>query len=132
MFFLSPEINWVFSKISNNARAGQKKNHTFFGNERPKSNARAHLKQRKYIVYELYYYCDKGSWSQITHMRIGTISHTSGLVRYHTQADLFDVTHKRIGTILQTCGLVRYHTHADWYYITHKRVGRISHISGLV
>ena len=29
-----------------NARAGQKK-HVFFGNARPKSNARAHLKQRK-------------------------------------------------------------------------------------
>ena len=29
------------------ARAGQKKNTCFFGNARPKSNARAHLKQRK-------------------------------------------------------------------------------------
>ena len=33
-----------------NARAGQKKTHVFFGNARPKSNARAHLKQKKNIV----------------------------------------------------------------------------------
>ena len=30
-----------------NARAGQEKNPGFFGNARPKSNARAHLKQRR-------------------------------------------------------------------------------------
>ena len=30
-----------------NARAGQEKTHVFFGNAQPKSNARAHLKQRK-------------------------------------------------------------------------------------
>ena len=29
------------------ARAGQMKNTCFFGNAQPKSNARAHLKQRK-------------------------------------------------------------------------------------
>ena len=46
--FLSPEINWFFL-ISNNPkmRALGKKTHMFFGNARPKSNARAHLKQRK-------------------------------------------------------------------------------------
>ena len=48
-FFLSPEIDYLFSKIGNNLmRAlGRKKTHVFFGNARPKSNARAHLKQRK-------------------------------------------------------------------------------------
>ena len=47
--FLSPEINCFFlgNRQQSNARAGQKKPHVFFGNARPKSNARAHLKQRK-------------------------------------------------------------------------------------
>ena len=37
-----------FSKIGNNSmRAEQEKNTSFFGNARPKSNVRAHLKQRK-------------------------------------------------------------------------------------
>ena len=41
-----------FSKIGNNSmRAlGRKKHMLFFGNARPKSNARAHLKLRKNIV----------------------------------------------------------------------------------
>ena len=39
----------VFLKIGNNSmRAlGRKETHVFFGNARPKFNARAHLKQRK-------------------------------------------------------------------------------------
>ena len=47
--FLSPEINWVFfaNGQQSNVRAGQKKTHVFFGNALLKSNARAHLKQRK-------------------------------------------------------------------------------------
>ena len=36
-----------------NARAGQKKRHVFFGNARPKSNACAHLKQRKKTIVVL-------------------------------------------------------------------------------
>ena len=46
MFFLSLEF---FSEIGNNLmRAlGRKKTHVFFYNARPKSNARAHLEQRK-------------------------------------------------------------------------------------
>ena len=37
-----------FSKIGNNSmRALGRKKHMFFGNARPKSNARNHLKQRK-------------------------------------------------------------------------------------
>ena len=62
MFFLSPEMNSFFSDcffylpkfpfflaISNNSmRAlGRKKHMFFFGNARPKSNARAHLNQRQ-------------------------------------------------------------------------------------
>ena len=48
MFFLSPEIDCFFPKIGNNPmRALGRKKHVFFGNARPKSNARAHLKQRK-------------------------------------------------------------------------------------
>ena len=35
------------NRQQSNARAGQKKNMFFFGNAQPKSNARAHLKQRK-------------------------------------------------------------------------------------
>ena len=48
MFFLSTKIKFVFfeNRQQVNARAGQKKNTCFFfGNARPKSNARAHLKQ---------------------------------------------------------------------------------------
>ena len=49
MFFLSPEID-----KKSNARAGQKKNTMFFfGNARRKSNARAHLKQRKKTIVAL-------------------------------------------------------------------------------
>ena len=49
IFFLSTKIKCFFSKIGNNSmRAlGRKKTCFFFGNARPKSNARAHLKQRK-------------------------------------------------------------------------------------
>ena len=48
MFFLSPEINCFFSEIGNNPmRALGRKNTCFFGNELPKYNARAHLKQIK-------------------------------------------------------------------------------------
>ena len=48
MFFSSTKIKWFFLNPQQfNARAGQKKTHVFFGNARPKSNARAHLKQRK-------------------------------------------------------------------------------------
>ena len=49
MFFLFTKIKWFFSKIGNNSmRAlGRKKTHVFFGNAWSKSNARAHLKQRK-------------------------------------------------------------------------------------
>ena len=43
MFFIS-----FISEIDNNLmRALGRKNMVFFGNARPKSNARAHLKQRK-------------------------------------------------------------------------------------
>ena len=47
MFFLSTEIYFFFLKIGNNywMRALG-----IVGNARPKSNARAHLKQRKNIV----------------------------------------------------------------------------------
>ena len=48
MFFLSPEINRFFRDWPQyNARAGQKKTHFFLGDAQPKSNARAHLNQRK-------------------------------------------------------------------------------------
>ena len=47
MFFLSTEIKWVFFKIGNNYSIRALGN---FGNARPKSNARAHVKQRKNIV----------------------------------------------------------------------------------
>ena len=52
MFLLSTKIKWFFSKIGNiSMRAWAEKNTMFFfGNARPKSNARAHLKQRKNIV----------------------------------------------------------------------------------
>ena len=47
MFFLSPEINCFFgNRQQSDARAGQKKTHVFFGNALPKSDARAHLKQK--------------------------------------------------------------------------------------
>ena len=51
MFFLSTKIKFFFSKIGNNSmRAMGKKNRMFFfGNARPKSNARTDLKQRKKI-----------------------------------------------------------------------------------
>ena len=49
IFFLSPEIDCFFSEIGNNQmRAlGRKKTCSFLGNARSKSNACAHLKQRK-------------------------------------------------------------------------------------
>ena len=53
MFFHLPKLNVFFSKIGKNSmRAlGRRKKHMFFFcNARPKSNARAHLKQRKNIV----------------------------------------------------------------------------------
>ena len=46
MFFLSTEINFFFLKIGNNYRMRAL---GIFGNA-PKSNARAHLKQKKNIV----------------------------------------------------------------------------------
>ena len=51
MFFPLPKLTF-FSEIGNNAmRAlGRKKHIIFFGDALPKSNARAHLKQRKNIV----------------------------------------------------------------------------------
>ena len=51
MFFLSREIDF-FSEIGNTLIRvlGGKKHMFFFGNARPKSNARAHLKQKKNIV----------------------------------------------------------------------------------
>ena len=52
--FLYPEINCFFgNRQQSNARARQKKNMFFFGNARPKSNARAHVKQRKKGLYIL-------------------------------------------------------------------------------
>ena len=47
--FSSPEVSCFFRKSATiyNSHAGQKKTHVFFGNARPKSDARAHLKQRK-------------------------------------------------------------------------------------
>ena len=46
--FLSPEIESFFLEIDNNLmRALGRKNICLFGNARPNSNARAHLKQRK-------------------------------------------------------------------------------------
>ena len=51
MFFYLPKSTVVFgNRQQSNARAGQKKTHVFFGKARFKSNARAHLKQRKNIV----------------------------------------------------------------------------------
>ena len=49
MFFFLPEFNVVvfLNRQQFNARAGQKKNTCFFGNSQHKSNARAHLKQRR-------------------------------------------------------------------------------------
>ena len=50
MFFSSPEIDCFFPKIGNNLmRTLSRKKHMFFWNARPKSNVRAHLKQRKNI-----------------------------------------------------------------------------------
>ena len=45
MFFLSPEIDC--------ARSAEKKHMVFFGNARPKSNARPHLKQSKKNIVAL-------------------------------------------------------------------------------
>ena len=51
MFFLFLEIDCFGNQEQFNARTGQKKNTCFsFGNARRKSNARAHLKQKKNIV----------------------------------------------------------------------------------
>ena len=48
MFFLSPEIDCFFPEIGNNLmRMLGKKKHMFFLECQPKSNACAHLKQRK-------------------------------------------------------------------------------------
>ena len=48
MFFLSTKIKCFFSKIGKNLmRALGRKKTRFFGNARPKSNVRAHVKQRK-------------------------------------------------------------------------------------
>ena len=48
MFFLSPEINFFSLEIGNNPmRALGRKKHMFFYNALSKSNARAHLNQRK-------------------------------------------------------------------------------------
>ena len=56
--FLSLEINSFFlgNRQQSNARDGQKKEH-FLGNALPKSNARAHLKQRKSVVALRSAYC---------------------------------------------------------------------------
>ena len=51
-FFLSPGMDCFFPKIGNNLMRtlGRKKHmFCFFGNALPKSNERAHLKQRKKI-----------------------------------------------------------------------------------
>ena len=50
MFFLSPEIDCFFQKSATIqcARWAEKKTHiSFFGNALPKSNVRAHLRQRQ-------------------------------------------------------------------------------------
>ena len=48
MFFLSPEINCFFRKwAAIQCARWAEKNTCFFGNALPKSNAHAHLKQRK-------------------------------------------------------------------------------------
>ena len=48
MFFYLSKLTFFFLEIGNNVmRARQKKTHVFIGNARSKSNARAHLKQRK-------------------------------------------------------------------------------------
>ena len=48
VFFISRNLYFFFGNWQkSNARAGQQKNTCFFVNVRPKSNARAHLKQRK-------------------------------------------------------------------------------------
>ena len=49
MFFYLLKLTVFFgNRQQSHARAGQKKNTCFFwGNARPKSNVRAHLKQRK-------------------------------------------------------------------------------------
>ena len=62
--FLSPEIDSFFfgNRQQSNARAGQKKHMFFCGNARPKSNARAHLKQKKNIYQYMVQQC------QLTHI----------------------------------------------------------------
>ena len=46
--FYLPKLTGFFgNRQQSNARAGHKKHMFFFGNALPKSNARAHLKQRK-------------------------------------------------------------------------------------
>ena len=47
MFFYLPKLTGFFfgNRQQSNERTGQKKTHVFFGNVRPKSNARAHLKK---------------------------------------------------------------------------------------
>ena len=56
MFLLSTKINFFFSKIGNNSMRAwaEKKTMFFFGNARPGSNARAHLKQEKKNIVALY------------------------------------------------------------------------------
>ena len=63
-FFYLPKLTvFLGNRQQSNARAGQKKTHVFFGNARPKSNARAHLKQRKKIVaLGNNYTQEKGTW----------------------------------------------------------------------
>ena len=47
-FFLSPEINRFFRKLATiQCACLAEKTYVFSGDARPKSNARAHLKQRK-------------------------------------------------------------------------------------
>ena len=47
-FFYLPKLTVFFrNPQQSKARAGQKKTHVFFGNARPKSKARAHLKRGK-------------------------------------------------------------------------------------
>ena len=50
LFFLLKLTVFFGNRQQSDARAGHKKTLVFFGNARPKSNARAHLKQKKNIV----------------------------------------------------------------------------------
>ena len=49
MFFLSTKIKCFFFENRQKIQCARwaEKTHVFFGNARPKSNARAHIKQRK-------------------------------------------------------------------------------------